>query len=70
MANAHNDAATRFTIVGDRIVGGVRMGATLNDSTTVLGTPDVQRRLSDYECRAGWPTIAELAEHYGLRAVQ
>ena len=26
MANAHNDAAAQFTIVGDRIVGGVRMG--------------------------------------------
>jgi hypothetical protein len=33
------------------------MGATLNDATTVLGIPDVQRRLSDYECRAGWRTI-------------
>jgi hypothetical protein len=29
------------------------MGSTLNDATTILGTPDVQRRLGDYECRAG-----------------
>jgi hypothetical protein len=57
-ANAHNnDTTTQFTIVGDRIVGGVRMGATLNEATTTLGMPDVQRRLSDYECRAAWRTI-------------
>jgi hypothetical protein len=57
VANGRNSAATQFTIVGDRIVGGVRMGATLADATTVLGMPDVQRRLSRYECRAGWRAI-------------
>jgi hypothetical protein len=56
-ANARNDATPQFTIVGDRTVGGVRMGATLDDATAVLGMPEVQRRLNDYECRAGWRAI-------------
>jgi hypothetical protein len=57
IATARNDITPQFTIVGDRIVGGVRMGATLDDATTVLGMPEVRRRLNDYECRAGWRTI-------------
>jgi hypothetical protein len=56
-ATGRNAAATQFTIVGDRIVGGVRIGATLNDARSVLGIPDVRRRSSNYECRAGWRTI-------------
>jgi hypothetical protein len=56
-ATGRNAAATEFTIVGDRIVGGVRIGATLNHARSVLGMPDVQRRVSNYECRAGWRTI-------------
>jgi len=55
--DARNERAARFTIVGDRVVGGVRMGATLVDATTVLGMPDLKRRLSRYECRAGWRMI-------------
>jgi hypothetical protein len=57
IGNARNDATAQFTIVGDRIVGGVRMGATLDEATTVLGMPEVHRRLNDYVCRAGWRTI-------------
>jgi hypothetical protein len=57
IGNARNDATAQFTIVSDRIVGGVRMGATLDEATTVLGMPDVRRRLNDHECRAGWRTI-------------
>ena len=34
------------------------MGVTLGDATAVLGTPDSTRRLSDYECRAGWKGMA------------
>jgi hypothetical protein len=56
-AHAHRETTMQFTIVGDRIVGGVRIGATLNDARSVLGMPNVQRRLSNYECRAGWRTI-------------
>jgi hypothetical protein len=56
-AHAHRDTVMQFTIVGDRIVGGVRIGATLNGARSVLGMPDVQRRLSNYECRARWRTI-------------
>jgi hypothetical protein len=52
IATARNDITPQFTIVG-----GVRMGATLDDATTVLGMPEVHRRLNDYECRAGWRTI-------------
>jgi hypothetical protein len=57
IGNAHNETTAQFTIVGDRIVGGVRMGATLDDATNVFGMPDSQRRLSGYDCRAGWRTI-------------
>src|SRR5690242_19007403 len=57
-ANARNNSsATQFTIVGDKVVGGVRMGATLDNATAVFGMPEVQRRLSNYECRAGWRAI-------------
>jgi hypothetical protein len=57
IASGRDHAATQFTIAADRVVGGVRMGATLNVATNVLGAPDVRRRLSNYECRARWRTI-------------
>jgi hypothetical protein len=57
IANGRSDGTPQLIIVGDKIVGGVRMGATLDDATAVLGIPDVQRRLSKYECRAGWRAI-------------
>jgi hypothetical protein len=53
-ANARNNTAAQFVIVSDRVVGGVRMLATLDDATAVLGAPDRTRRLNNYECRAGW----------------
>lgn len=57
MGTGNAAVTTKFTIVGDRIVGGVRMGATLDAATTTLGMPDVRRRLSRFECRAGWHSI-------------
>jgi hypothetical protein len=45
VGNARNDATAQFTIVSDRIVGGARMGATLDKATAVLGMPEVRRRL-------------------------
>lgn len=55
-AGAHHSATKQFVVVGDRIVGGVRMGVTLGRARAVLGAPDTMRRLSKYECRAAWRT--------------
>jgi hypothetical protein len=50
-------ASAPFLIVGDKEVGGVRMGATLSRATTVLGAPDTTSRMSNVECRAVWRSL-------------
>jgi hypothetical protein len=56
-ASAAPAASAPFLIVGDKVVGGVRMGAKLTDARTVLGAPDSIRELSNVECRAVWQTL-------------
>jgi hypothetical protein len=47
-------ASAPFLIVSDKVVGGVRMTATLPQARAVLGAPDRTRRVSARECRAVW----------------
>jgi hypothetical protein len=47
-------ASAPFLIVSDKVVGGVRMTATLPQARAVLGTPNTKRRVTSSECRAVW----------------
>jgi hypothetical protein len=51
-------ASTPFLIVGDKVVGGVRMTATLPQARKVLGAQDTTRRVSSSECQAVWRSRA------------
>ena len=69
IASARTDAMPQFTIVGDRIVGGVRLGATLDDATTVLGMPDVQRRPSEFRVAVDVDSPCDRERHEVVRWV-
>jgi hypothetical protein len=51
---AASAASAPFLIVSDKVVGDVRMTATLRQARGVLGAPITQRRVSSSECRAVW----------------
>jgi hypothetical protein len=46
-----------FLIVGDKVVGGVRMTGTLPQARATLGAQDRTRRVSGGECRAVWRSL-------------
>lgn len=50
-------ASAPFLIVGDKVVGGVRMTSTLAQARATLGTPDRTTRVSGGECRAVWRSL-------------
>jgi len=50
-------ASAPFLIVGDKVVGGVRMTSTLTQARATLGVPDRTRRVSGGECRAVWRSL-------------
>ena len=56
-AGAVPAASAPFLIVGDKVVGGVRMTATLAQARATLGAPDTTRRASSGECRAVWRSL-------------
>jgi hypothetical protein len=56
-AGAVPAASAPFLIVGDKVVGGVRMTSALTEARATLGVPDTTRRVSDGECRAVWRSL-------------
>ena len=56
-AGAAPAASAPFLIVGDKTVGGVRMGSTLAVARATLGAPDSTRAVSAGECRAVWRSL-------------
>ena len=66
VASMDNSAAEPLAIVGDRIVGGVRVLSKLARATEVFGTPDTTRRLNDYDCRAVWRSTGLTLEFLDL----
>jgi hypothetical protein len=47
-------ASAPFLIVGDKVVGGVRMTSTMAQAQAILGAPTKIRIVSRAECRAVW----------------
>lgn len=56
-AGAAPAASAPFLIVGDKVVGGVRMTSTLTQARATLGAPDRTRAASTGECRAVWRSL-------------
>jgi len=59
-------AAEPLVLIGDRIVGGVRVLSKLARATQVFGAPDTTRRLNAYGCRAVWRSTGLTLEFLDL----